>query len=137
MREIKFRVQLPQINKMMYNGDIYTDKFKEFETLSNYDYPFEGDEFYPWHSVYNQIGLEMNLEYMIPLQYTGLKDINGKEIYEGDIVNYFKDELAVIKWYKGGFIIESESHGESFHDICAEIEVVGNMYENLELLEKI
>lgn len=69
-------------------------------------------------------------------QYTGLKDKNGTKIYEGDIVNYFYDKLAVIKWRNGGFIIESESCWESFHDICAEIEVVGKIYENKTLLEE-
>ena len=137
MREIKFRIWLPKINKMMYNEDLYTNKVREYEELANYNYPFDTDEIYPWYDIYNWLGLETDLEYMIPLQYTGLQDRNGKEMYEGDIVNYFKDEYAVIKWYRGGFIVESESQAEPFYDICANIEIVGNIFENLELLEKI
>ena len=67
-------------------------------------------------------------------QYTGLKDKNGKEICEGDIVSYFKDELAEIKLKKGCFAIESENYIDYFHEILGEIEVVGNIYENKELL---
>ena len=120
MREIKFRAWDTERNIMAKVNHI---------GINDYEVSMEDEDCRCWNAPYSYVCKLM--------QYTGLKDINGKEIYEGDIVNYFKDELAVIKWYKGGFIIESESHGESFHDICAEIEVVGNMYENLELLEKI
>lgn len=75
-------------------------------------------------------------------QYTGLKDKDGKEIYEGDIVRYFNkpiDELirtvtfkygafGIEGWYKGTHII--------FGNILdSQIEVIGNIYENPELLE--
>lgn len=134
MREIKFRVWLTQISKMIYKEDVNTDKFKELQKLSNYKYPFEEDELYPWNSVCGWLDLYIDSEYMIPLQYTGVKDKNGTEIYEGDIVNYFADGLGTVKFEHGCFVIEGELHKDFFNEICGEIEVVGNIYENLELL---
>jgi uncharacterized phage protein (TIGR01671 family) len=78
----------------------------------------------------------------ILMQFTGLKDKNGKEIYEGDIVNYdtkaFENGLnAIVEWSGSGFYIAKHiplvSLVEKFD---TDIEVIGNIYENSELLEK-
>lgn len=71
---------------------------------------------------------------IVTMQYTGLIDKNGKEIYEGDIVRYFKDELGVVDFVLGSFIVDSTSYTDTFYELMGEIEVIGNIYENSELI---
>ena len=68
-------------------------------------------------------------------QYTGLKDKNGKEIYEGDIIlfNNFGDTLDKVVYSSGCFHTSGRGY---LLDKIREIEVIGNIYENPELLEE-
>ena len=74
-------------------------------------------------------------------QYTGLQDKNAVEIYEGDIVYVTnEDENAKIAWCQEAckFILEFDSDWISDFDSFygKELEVIGNIYDNPELIEK-
>lgn len=79
----------------------------------------------------------------IVLQYTGLKDKNGQEIYEGDIVTLSGSEPHVIKFQDGGFGWDGMCDdfigfaGHTYFDkIMKRCNIIGNIHENPELLEK-
>ena len=68
-------------------------------------------------------------------QCTGLKDKNGKLIFEGDIIkDLCIDYICTVVWKKAEFALKSE-YGSYVGFNTPEQEVIGNIYENPELLE--
>ena len=77
------------------------------------------------------------------MQSTGLKDKNGKEIFEGDIVDY-KGRKALVSWHGSyasfiyRFVDELQKRNAEWNPLCLaymRCEVIGNIYENPELWE--
>ncbi len=114
-----------------------TDKkiMAEVRTLRFTDELVETDKF-----------VERSIEGVKLMQSTGLHDKNGKEIFEGDILGVDTDEEIVnlnIYWDSKHalFMFESKKYNEK--DLLAELvedntypfEIIGNIYENPELLE--
>lgn len=122
MREIKFRVWNTETNKMIIN----VKKMGVFALQSIYSI----DEF---------LVIPTNEKYPL-MQYTGLKDKNGVEIYEGDIIKYDFNELNYrIEFLNAEFIARRfyeniENLYPTEFDYGKECEVIGNIYENKELL---
>lgn len=107
-REIKFRAWDKQ------NEELYIPYFTEFNDMNDEISNIQDD------------GIEL-------MQYTGLKDKNGVEIYEGDIVcnEGFKEKVYWDEFY--GWVVSDETM------LCevnfARIQVIGNIYEHADLLE--
>lgn len=119
MKEIKFRAYFPNKAEMKI---VATQNIYEGNNTYLYLSPMPG-------SNYESIKL---------MQYTGLKDKNGKEIYEGDIIRDNDSFLWEVYWEDGSFYAKGGEYELSEHliefipDWC---EVIGNIFENLELLE--
>lgn len=120
MREIRFRAWYE--NKMCYNICVADER-----TILKL-----------WHSSFNAIDCSDIM------QYTWLKDKNGKEIYEGDIVEYgiewgywnndytIKRTVEYKEWHYNPFIHWHEEFTQKTYPECCE--VIGNIYENPELV---
>ncbi|NVR16238.1 hypothetical protein HXA80_01330 [Listeria monocytogenes] len=69
-------------------------------------------------------------------QYTGLKDKNGKKIFEGDVGwDEHNECYGVVKFEEGKFLYVWENIAEDLWEVADGIEICGNIHENLELLE--
>jgi uncharacterized phage protein (TIGR01671 family) len=124
-REIKFRIfdkNIPRNQEEALN-ESPTGEIVEWENVL--------------HTDYLKHALTKN-EYPI-MQYTGLKDKNGKEIYEDDIVRK-GNKIYYVSFCMGSFELRKKSDSEN----CATgrrnntdwmlLEIIGNIYENPELL---
>ena len=134
MRKIKFRAYSKSFN-IMFDYDMLQIATAEMVDICNEKLKVTVPE-----STNIQMGLFLPTEDedLIFMQYTGLKDRNGKEIYEGDILDYGYGKFEVL-YHKGSFKIRKlkfENGNVHLLEDCSfdDIKVIGNIYENPELL---
>lgn len=146
MREIKFRAWDKDCDVM-----VYSDQHNHSDYNCNYWFDITNfNVSCTWNEEYEDIfgyPKERSGEIDNVMQYTGLKDKNGKEIYEGDILHLFGkgyhegvDYNGCVQFLDGGFCVTDgyKEWGLRRYDLSRcdlELEVVGNIYENPKLLE--
>jgi uncharacterized phage protein (TIGR01671 family) len=127
-------------------------KFRSWDTIDKrwlFDYEFKGG-----YSIFGEVvmfgtlknySIEKLLYNTETTQYTGLKDYNGKEIYEGDILSSISSEIFnyEVKFEEGEFCLFSK-YGRwgsisrmkpTCDDLKIQINVIGNIYENKSLIK--
>jgi uncharacterized phage protein (TIGR01671 family) len=70
------------------------------------------------------------------MQFTGLKDKSGKEIYEGDVILFSDERWEIVYAECGFFITQKGKISQWLALVLNKSEVIGNIYENKELLER-
>lgn len=136
-REILFRGKCIDTSKWVYGYFVkYQPRVNKDELISSILSAYACDLYLPVIKVESEtVG-----------EYTGLKDKNGTKIFEGDIVDITDDNgehselgcgIGDIEFYDGLWYINGEINN-SLYDLnnCYYIEVVGNVYDNPELLQK-
>ena len=132
MREIKFRGRSKLTGKWAY-GYYSVRASEHFISFMNNNHQWQDVEVIP-----KTVG-----------QFTNLPDKNGKEIYEGDIIRWHNfypepEDYFVVKWldFRGAYSLFRQNHFMShlpyadLHEMNKKnYEVIGNIYENPELLE--
>ena len=144
MREILFRGKRKDNGEWVYGCVLQADNWSDISVIYNYD-----------GSMYEPPLFDFDSYEVIPEtvgQYTGLTDKNGKEIYEGDIVHAIYKSgytgipdrdfgIGVIRYngtYYGGAAYQIDIIGEPGRRVFSaslQVEVIGNVHDNPELLE--
>lgn len=128
-REIKFRAWIPNLKRIIYIGShkndtavwICEDGFNVVDHFTGKSESMGTDE-----------------DGVILMQFTGLEDKNGREIYEGDILDFDEREWGgrfepEVIWMEN--IIGDWNYSGSLSDVKEWRSVIGNIYENPELLK--
>ena len=146
MREIKFRAWVPKMKQMFHNVGFCSRGVEVYW----YDPKLEEE------TVLGDRQENSLLQHVILMQYTGLKDKNGKEIYEGDVIDEINiygnstELLWLVYFYRGEYRMKNngkrkdgrktsiqKSKKLTYKNMAFKVskEIIGNIYENPELVE--
>lgn len=122
MRELKFRAWFPITKELIVFCDPYI--CSEYSTIS-----FETEkEDYKGICMLPDDYTEVKMNVL--MQFTGLLDKNGKEIYEFDKLKDLGGDIGIVEFDDGSFIIKHENGTSNFIARVNHFEIVGNIYEN-------
>lgn len=142
MRVIKFRAWDNKDGRMYIGNEPFRG-----DTEKNIAVELDGsvvvedhEEYYPSIMSYDYRAVAPFSETLVLMQFTGLLDKNGKEIYEGDLVRAHYPSLDTLETHQICQVVYAEPefvmiNGEGDDlSLGGEVEIVGNIYENPELL---
>ena len=131
MKEIKFRAWLKE-KEMLVDvlGISFEEKYVRLPIESE-----PSDEYWWYETAWGFDEVEL-------MQFTGLKDKNGVEIYEGDMLRD-SESIVIVKFVDGEFSVDYRTIGGKWRNYGSlfdylgdyEGEIIGNIYENPELIE--
>lgn len=125
MREILFRAKCD--NELWLEGIAFPHDRDKVTMFSQH--PIDG----------SLVGIEVIPETVG--QYTGLKDKNGKKIFEGDIIEFYGDKIGAVVYNEEdteyGMVLDGTNYcGLGHYYSSWNLEVIGNIHDNPELLER-
>lgn len=148
-RQIKFRAYVKDIDQLDENEIPHKGNFIYGNLVRGDGYDFITSGMHMFNGVYTNFEWQWMIKKGSAEQFTGLKDKNGKDIYEGDILAwhsniYRKHDWVGLVLYRGaGFAVQESDKSYSSPEwpdcACRKdaniIEVIGNIHNSPELLE--
>ena len=143
----KFRIFVKAGTKEFFGGGYDTDQmFYEIRDIDYYDkaitvWGCHNKDCRTCDDTYKMEDVEV-------MQYTGCREKNGIEIYEGDVIKDKYDKIWLVQWYVGAFVMTTKipdsdgqkstySHFSNLSNHHFYFEVIGNMWEDGELMEEV
>lgn len=122
-------------------------KFRAWGVEWSFDRGIMPHRMWDWYTIKPTLDIWIDDGSSIIMQYTGLNDVNNKEIYEGDIISipgdysgdhYYKTSIGIVEYQAPEFYPKNpnDKDGITWQDFNLErCTILGNIYENPELLE--
>lgn len=132
--------------KLLWRDEMKTNKFRSWDKINKKYYYLvgfilTGTQYRIWYYEWDEnecdnilVNQSFYVDNLIIEQFTGLHDINGKEIYEGDIAVAGGDIIGIIVFEDGGFYFDTIDEIDCDFLCNLSVEITGNIHENPELL---